>query len=75
MEPRKAPKKSEEATESSSPKGEVMSDITPHAIASIKSWRNIFETLDYEIKNFPDDFENKLGDIVESELHKVTTCP
>jgi hypothetical protein len=50
-----------------------VSDTTPHAIDSIKSWRQIFETLDYEIKNFSDDSENKLRDIAESELHKVAT--
>jgi hypothetical protein len=60
MAPRKAPKKSEEAVESSSLKGDVISDTTLHAIDSIKSWRQIFETLDYEIKNFPNDSENKL---------------
>jgi hypothetical protein len=71
MAPRKAPKKSEEAVESSSPEGDVISDTTLHAIDSIKSWRQIFEPLDYEIKNFPDDSENKLQDIAASELHKV----
>ena len=72
---RKAPKKSEEAVESSSPEGDVVFDSTPHAIDSIKSWRKFFETLDYEIKNFSDDSENKLWDIVESQLHKVATRP
>jgi hypothetical protein len=75
MAPRKAPKKSEEAAKSSSPEGDVVSDTTPHAIDSIKSWRKIFETLDYEIKNFLDDSENKLRNIAESELHKVATHP
>jgi hypothetical protein len=37
--------------------------------------RQIFETLDYEIKNFPHDTDNKLQDIAESELHKVATRP
>jgi hypothetical protein len=75
MATRKAPKKREEATESSSMKGDVISDTTLHAIDSIKSWRQIFETLDYEIKNFPHDSDNKLRDIAESELHKVATRP
>jgi hypothetical protein len=52
---KKAPKKSEEIAKSSSPDRDVISDTTPHAIDSIKSWRKIFETLDYEIKNFPHD--------------------
>jgi hypothetical protein len=75
MAPKKASKKSEENAESSSPKGDVISDTTPHAIDSIKSWRQIFENLDYEIKNFPHDVDNKLRDIAESELHKIATRP
>ena len=75
MAPRKAPKKSEEVVESSNPEVDTVSDTTPHAIDSIKSWRQIFETLDYEIKNFLDDSENKLRDIADSELHKVATRP
>jgi hypothetical protein len=31
--------------------------------------------MDYEIKNFPHDSDNKLRDIAESELHKVATRP
>jgi hypothetical protein len=75
MAPNKAPKKSKEVVESSSPDGDVVSDTTPHAIDSIKSWRKFFETLDYEIKNFPHDADNKLQDIAESNLHKVATGP
>ena len=55
--------------------GHVVDDTSPHAIDSIKSWRQIFENLDYEIKNFPHDYENKLWDIVESKLHKIAACP
>jgi hypothetical protein len=50
MAPKKAPRKSEEVEEGSSPDGEIISNTTSHAIDSIKSWRQIFETLDYEIK-------------------------
>jgi protein-arginine kinase activator protein McsA len=75
MAPEKAPKKVEEAVESSSPEGDVISNTTLHAIDSIKSWRKIFETLDYEIKNFCHNCDNKLRDIADSELLKVATCP
>jgi hypothetical protein len=75
MEPRKAPKKSKEAGESSSPEGDVVSDTTSHAIDSIKSWRQMFDNLDYEIKNFSDDSKNKLWDIADSKLRKVATRP
>jgi hypothetical protein len=80
MAPRKAPKKSEEAGESSNLDGDVISDTTPHVVDSIKSWRQIFDILEYELRNCPDDFgnektENKLRDIAESELHKIATRP
>jgi hypothetical protein len=78
MAPRKEPKKSEEAGGSSNLDGDVVSDTTPHVVDSIKSWRQIFESLDYEIRNCPDNFgnertENKLRDIAEYELHKIAT--
>jgi hypothetical protein len=55
--------------------GDVVVDTSPHAIDSIKSWRQIFETLDYKTKNFPHDSENKLWDIAEPELQKIATRP
>jgi hypothetical protein len=73
MAPKKATKKSEEVAERLSPDEDVVFDAIPHAIDSIKSWRQIFKTLDYAIKNFPHDADNKLEDIAESELHKVAT--
>jgi hypothetical protein len=75
MAPKKEPKKSEEVAEGSSPYGDIISDTTPHAIDSIKSWRKIFKTLYYEIKNFPHDANNKIWDIAEFELHKIATRP
>ena len=75
MEPKKESKKSEEAAESSILEGDVVSDTMSHAIDSIKSWRQIFENLDYEIKNFPHVSENKLQDIANSELHKIVAYP
>jgi hypothetical protein len=75
MAPKKAPKKSGETNEICSPEGDIISDTTPHAIDSIKSSREIYELLDYEIKTSPIDSENHLWDIVESELHKNATCP
>jgi hypothetical protein len=75
MAPKMGPKKSEDTTEISSPEGDVISDTTPHAIDSIKSWRQIYENLDCEMKNSPSDSENHLRDIAESELHKIATRP
>jgi hypothetical protein len=53
----------------------ILSHTTPHAIDSIKSWRQIYENLDYEIKNSLNDFENHLQDIAKSELQKIATRP
>jgi hypothetical protein len=53
MAPKKGPKKSEDTTEISIPEGDFISNTTPHAIDSIKSWRQIYENLDCEIKKFP----------------------
>ena len=61
MAPKKAPKKSEDTQER-----DIISDTMPHAIDSIKSWTQISEFLEYEIKNSPTDSENHSRDIVES---------
>jgi hypothetical protein len=78
MVPRKEPKKSEEACESSNPDGYFVFDTTPHAVDSIKSRRQIFDILEYELRNCLDYFGNektgnKLRDIEKSELHKIFT--
>jgi hypothetical protein len=75
MAPKKAPNKSEDTEEMRNPEGDIISDTTPHAIDSIKSWREIYELLDYEIKNSPADSENHLRNIAESELHKIAAHP
>jgi hypothetical protein len=75
MAPKMGPKKSEDTTKISIPEGDVISDTTPHAIDSIKSWRQIYENLYCEMKNSLSDSENHLQDIAESELHKIATRP
>jgi hypothetical protein len=75
MAPKMGPMKSEDTTKISIPEGDVISDTTPHAIDSIKSWRQIYENLDCEMKNSPSDSENHLWDIAESEFHKIATRP
>jgi len=66
MAPKKGSKKSEDTAEFSSLEGDVISNTTPHAINSIKSWRQIYENMDYEIKNSLNDSENHFWDIAES---------
>jgi hypothetical protein len=70
MAPKKASKKNEDTQE-----GDIISDTTPHAINSIKSWTQISELLEYELKHADPDSENHLQDIAESELHKVAARP
>jgi hypothetical protein len=70
METKKAPKKNEDAQE-----GDIISDTTPHAIYSIKSWTQISYLLEYELEDAHPDSENHFRDIAESELHKITVRP
>jgi t-SNARE complex subunit (syntaxin) len=81
MAPRKTQKKSDDIGESSNPNSDVLSDTTPHVVDSVRSWMQIFEILEHEVRNCLDDFgnertdktENKLKDIAEVELHKIAT--
>jgi hypothetical protein len=58
---------------------DVLSDNTPRAIDTVKSWTRVFEILEHEIINCPEDsddevndtHEAKLWDIAHSELHKI----
>jgi hypothetical protein len=70
MAPKKALKKNEDAQE-----GDIISDTTPHAIDSIKSWTQISELLEYELENAHPNSENHCRDIAESELHKIVARP
>jgi hypothetical protein len=75
MAPKKASKKSEDIEEMRNPGGDIISDTMLHAIDSIKSWTQISEFLDYEIKNSSTDSENHFRDIAKSELHKIAGRP
>jgi hypothetical protein len=83
MAPRKMLKKNDEAGEGSNPNADVLSDTTPHVVDSIRSWMQIFEILEREVINCPDDsgdettdkLGTKLRVIAESELHKIATRP
>jgi hypothetical protein len=55
MAPKKAPKKNEDQQE-----GDIISDTTPHAIHSIKSWTGISKLLEDELKYADPDSENHL---------------
>jgi hypothetical protein len=66
--------------EGSNPNADVLSDTTPRAIDSVKSWKHVFEILEHEVINCPEDFDDEVDDthgaklrhIAQSELHKIT---
>jgi hypothetical protein len=70
MAPRKMSKKNDDAGEGSNPNADVLSDTTPHVVDSIRSWMQIFEILEHEVINCPDDSGDETNDTQElnSEL-------
>jgi hypothetical protein len=67
------------AGEGSNPNADVLSDTTPRAIDTVKSWTQVFEVLEHEIINCPEDSSDEVDDtheaklryIAQSELHKI----
>jgi hypothetical protein len=55
MAPRKMMKKPDAAGEDSNPNVDILSDTTPRAIDTVKSWTQVFEVLEQEIINCPED--------------------
>jgi hypothetical protein len=58
----------------------VLSDTSPRVIDTVKSWTQVFDILQHELINFPEDSGDevtethvtKLRDIAQSELHKIS---
>jgi hypothetical protein len=65
MAPKKTSKKNDEAGEGSNPNSDTISDTTPHALDSIRSWMQIFEILECEVINCPDDSGEEMNDTLE----------
>jgi hypothetical protein len=80
MAPRKAPKTTGESSGQSS---DILSDTSPRNIDIVKTWTHVFNTLQYELVNCPDDSsDNEKEDLYikykvvsQSEMHKVATRP
>jgi hypothetical protein len=79
-----APRKETKTTgESSSQNTDVLSDTSPRSIDTIKSWTQVFNILQYELVNCPDnssdnekeDLATKYKIVSQSELHKIATRP
>jgi hypothetical protein len=80
MAPRKVPKAT---SKSPGQNTDVISDTSPRSINTVKTWTNVFNILQYELVNFPDDSSNnenedlstKYKTIAQAEMHKVATRP
>jgi hypothetical protein len=61
----------------------VISDTSPRSINIVKTWTHVFNTLQDELVNYPDDssdnekdnLSTKYNIIAQAELHKVATGP
>jgi hypothetical protein len=79
-----APHKTAKASgESSNPNTDVFSDTLPRTINSVKTWTQVFDILQYELINCPDDLGDEATEtqatrykyVAQSELHKIATRP
>jgi hypothetical protein len=67
------------AGESTNPNTDVLSDTSPRAIDTIKSWTHVFDILEHKLINCPEDSGDKVNethatkirDIAQSGLHKI----
>jgi hypothetical protein len=74
-------KNSDAPSEDSNPNADVLLETTPRAMDTVKSWMKVFEILEHEIINCPeesaeeedDTYTAKLRCIAQLELHKIAT--
>jgi hypothetical protein len=65
--------------ESMNPNTDVLSNTSPRAIDTVKTWTHVSDILQHELINCPEDSSNevtethemKLRNIAQSELHKI----
>jgi len=83
MAPRKAAKNIDASNDDSNPNAYVLSDTTPRVVDAIKTWKRVYDALEHEIINFPNDsdeedndsFTTTLRHVAQSELHKIVVWP
>jgi hypothetical protein len=71
------------AGEDSNPNADVLSDTTLQVTDTIKTWKQVFEILEREIINYPEDSTEEDDDsyaanirhIAQSELHNIVARP
>jgi hypothetical protein len=75
-----APQKmAKEAGESMNPNTNVLSNTSPRVVDTVKTWTQVFDILQHNLINCPEDSGDKvtethatnLRDIAQSELHKI----
>jgi hypothetical protein len=83
MAPQKIMNKTDASSEGANPNADVLSYTTPRAIDTVKYWTHVFEILEHEVINCPEDFGDEVDDshgvkiiiISHSKLHKISTRP
>jgi hypothetical protein len=62
---------------------DVLSNTSPRDIDTVKTWMQVFDILQHELINYPEDLGDeatethamKLKDITQSDLHKIVAWP
>jgi hypothetical protein len=72
MAPRNMTKKADVLGEGSNPNANILSDTTPGAIDTVKSWTQVFEILEHEVINCPGDFYNEVDDTHGTKLRIIS---
>jgi hypothetical protein len=77
-----APRKTAKASgKISNPNTDVLSDTSPRTIDTVKTWTQVYDILQYELINYPDDSGDEVTEtqatkykyVSQSELHEITT--
>jgi len=59
------------AGQNSNPNEKIMSDTTPRAIDTVKTWTWAFEILEHEIINYPEDSGEKEDNSFTTKLRRI----
>jgi hypothetical protein len=69
--------------EGANPNADILSDTSPRAIETVKSWTHVFNIIEHELINYPNDscdevtkiHETKVRDMAQSGKHKIDAGP
>jgi hypothetical protein len=71
MEPQKMMKNPDATSEDSNPNVDVLSNTTMRAMDTVKSWTQVFEVLEHEIINCPEDSAEEEDDTYATKLRHI----